>query len=83
MTQRRISFSRSNSRDGTTRGDKKSEEAAPSSAAAVEFGAKMRHHWIAGNLPLMSECEVCENSCCDAPEAGVEDIRVIKNYLFL
>lgn len=34
---------------------------------------KFLHHWIAGNLPLNSECEVCEETCGDGP--GIVDIR--------
>ena len=28
---------------------------------------KFKHHWIPGNLPLHSECEVCEEVCGDGP----------------
>ena len=28
-----------------------------------ELNKKFRHHWIPGNLPLHSECEVCEEVC--------------------
>ena len=34
---------------------------------------KFLHHWIAGNLPLNSECEVCEEACGDGP--GIVDLR--------
>ena len=34
---------------------------------------KFRHHWIAGNLPLSCECEVCEELCGDSP--GIVDLR--------
>ena len=34
---------------------------------------KFRHHWIPGNLPLHSECEVCEEVCGDGP--GIVDLR--------
>lgn len=34
---------------------------------------KFRHHWIGGNLPLHSECEVCEECCGDGP--GIIDLR--------
>ena len=34
---------------------------------------KFLHHWIAGNLPLNSECEVCEEPCGDGP--GIVDLR--------
>eukprot|EP00095_Tigriopus_kingsejongensis_P001109 maker-scaffold622_size123092-snap-gene-0.19 protein:Tk01109 transcript:maker-scaffold622_size123092-snap-gene-0.19-mRNA-1 annotation:"diacylglycerol kinase epsilon" len=38
--------------------------------------SKFKHHWVAGNLPLMSECEVCEQSCGgDGPESVIQDIR--------
>ena len=38
-----------------------------------ENGKKFRHHWIPGNLPLHSECEVCEEVCGDGP--GIVDVR--------
>ena len=31
------------------------------------------HHWVSGNLPLMSECEVCEQGCGDSTQD--EDLR--------
>lgn len=34
---------------------------------------KFKHHWIPGNLPLHSECEVCEEVCGDGP--GIVDVR--------
>ena len=34
---------------------------------------KFRHHWIPGNLPLHSECEVCEEVCGDGP--GIVDLK--------
>jgi len=34
---------------------------------------KFLHHWIAGDLPLNSECEVCEEACGDGP--GIVDLR--------
>ncbi len=34
---------------------------------------KFRHHWIHGNVPLHSECEVCEELCGDGP--GIVDVR--------
>lgn len=33
------------------------------------------HHWVSGNLPLLSECDVCDQSCSDAPESGLEDLK--------
>jgi len=38
-----------------------------------ETNKKFRHHWIPGNLPLHSECEVCEEVCGDGP--GIVDLR--------
>ncbi len=31
------------------------------------------HHWVSGNLPLMSECEACEQTCGDSTHD--EDLR--------
>lgn len=36
-------------------------------------GRKFRHHWINGNLPLNSTCEVCDECCGDGP--GIVDMR--------
>ena len=47
-----------------------------SSSHSLERGQgrrKFLHHWIAGNLPLNSECEVCEEACGDGP--GIVDLR--------
>ncbi|XP_059098066.1 diacylglycerol kinase epsilon-like [Tigriopus californicus] len=39
-------------------------------------GGVFRHHWVSGNLPLMSECEVCDASCGgDGPESVIQDLR--------
>lgn len=43
-------------------------------AVSVELkDQKFRHHWIPGNLPLHSECEVCEEVCGDGP--GIVDLK--------
>ena len=59
----------------TAKGEESSTvaEKVPENAAAATVWRKFRHHWIAGNLPLNSECEVCEESCGDGP--GIVDLR--------
>ena len=42
--------------------------------AAVSSSSSFVHHWVSGNLPLMSNCEVCEQGCGDSTQD--EDLRL-------
>jgi len=55
-----------NGGDGSTSG--KSE-----SPSRILPRPRFRHHWINGNLPLNSECEVCEDVCGDG--TGIVDMK--------
>lgn len=67
------------SRDGSRKIETQDPTAESDGGEPVEVSSasiaprKFQHHWIAGNLPLNSECEVCEESCGDGP--GIVDLR--------
>ena len=36
---------------------------------------KPRHHWVRGNLPLLSDCAVCEEPCGEDPQGALRDAQ--------
>ena len=36
--------------------------------ALADMSSLHRHHWVRGNLPLLSVCSVCEGPCGDLPQ---------------
>lgn len=37
----------------------------PCKAITSKSNEPMKHHWIKGNLPSLSKCEVCDEECFD------------------
>jgi len=49
------------------------QQAVMTSSEQQQQVRRFRHHWISGNLPLNSECEVCEEVCGDG--TGIVDLK--------